>query len=738
MPAQGRPLTFFPFSSSACPFIKTIKMKRTSIFLSFFITLSASAQTDTVALLPVEVKAVRAGDKAPFTKTNLTKAQIEKQNLGQDLPFILNQTPSVVVNSDAGTGIGYTGIRIRGTDAARTNVTLNGVPFNDAESQGTFFVNLPDFLSSANSIQVQRGVGTSSNGGSSFGASINVNTNEINKEQYLELNNSVGSFNTFKNTIKAGTGLLGDHFTADIRLSQISSDGYVDRAKSDLKSYYFSTAYASEKTGLRFTTFSGKEKTYQSWNGVLEELLKKNRTQNSAGTERTGAPYDNETDNYNQTHYQTFFNQQLKPGLVLSTGLFYVRGKGYYEQYKADRKYANYGIPKPIYGTDTVLRTDLIRQLWLDNHYYGTLFSVQHNKPKTSLIVGGSASNYKGDHFGDVIWAKNGLPEEKFRWYNNRGTKKELNLYTKWQQNISAEWLFYTDFQVRNVHYNLAGFRDHPELSFKNNYFFFNPKAGVSFSKENWLGYASYGIANKEPNRDDFEAGATQAPLPERLRNVEIGLEQRGKTANWGATFFYMNYKNQLVLTGKINDVGAYTRTNIAKSYRAGVELQGAVRVNQWLQASGNLALSKNRILEFTEFIDDYDAGGQKIINYNETSISFSPPIVGAATVTLLGLKGFELNLMSKYVGKQYLDNTENNNRKLDAYFTEDVSLSYLFSKKALKRVRVMAQVNNIFNALYEPNGYTFSYYADGALTTENYYFPMAGTNWMVGLNVRL
>lgn len=700
---------------------------------------TTSDQKDTIELLPVEVKALRANATAPFSKTNLRKAEIEKQNLGQDLPFLLNQTPSVVVNSDAGNGIGYTGIRVRGTDATRINVTLNGIPFNDAESSGTFFVNLPDFASSVNSIQIQRGVGTSSNGAGAFGATINMSTTEVNKQAYLESNNSYGSFNSLKNTIKAGTGLLGNHFTIDGRLSRISSDGYIDRASSNLKSFYVSSAYLSDRTNLRLNVFSGKEKTYQAWYGVSEADLATNRTINYAGMDRPGEPYDNETDNYKQDHYQFLFDQKLGSHLVFNTGLFLVKGKGFYEQYKAGESFADYGLTPLSTGTT---ETDLVRQLWLDNDFYGNIFALQYGKGQTALTFGGAVTNYKGNHFGTVTWTQEPLKEKANRWYDNDGEKADFNIYGKWQQNLSPEWQVFTDLQYRRVHYTTNGFRDNPGILVDETYNFFNPKLGLSFSRNNWLAYASYSVANKEPNRDDFEAGATELPRPEQLHDIELGLERKLASYNFGATLYYMQYKDQLVLTGKINDVGAYTRTNIKNSYRAGVELQGGAVITKWLQASANLALSKNKIKDFNEFVDEYDANwdwaGQDTISYRETDISFSPDVVGSATVHIRPVKELELNLVSKYVGRQYLDNTSNKARSLDPYFTQDLRATYSFQKDWLKNVSFIGQVNNVFNRLYEPNGYTFSYYADTELITENYYFPMAGTNWTLGLNIKL
>ena len=709
-----------------------------AILLCISFTLNAFSQTDTAELLPVEVKTIRASATAPFAKTNLGKAEIEKQNLGQDLPFILNQTPSVVVNADAGNGIGYTGIRIRGTDATRINVTLNGIPFNDPESGGTFFVDLPDFISSVNSIQIQRGVGTSSNGAGSFGATINLNTNTVNRTSYFESNNSFGSFSSLKNTIRLGSGLIEDHFTSDLRLSRISSNGYIDRATSDLKSYYFSTAYLSNKTSIRFNTFSGFEKTYQAWNGVKESDLTTRRTYNSAGTDRPGSPYENETDNYQQDHYQLFFNQKLSEKLNFNTGLFYVRGKGFYEQYKANQKYSSYGLSNQVYGTTVISRSDLIRQLWLDNHFYGNIFSLQYTTSGREITLGGASSKYLGDHYGNVIWAAKGLPSDKVRYYDVDATKSDANIYTKWQENLSNNLQLFTDLQVRRVTHDINGFRKTPSLTVDRSFTFFNPKVGVTYTKGNYISFISYGIANKEPNRADFEASASNQPRPESLYDLELGVERRNRLFNWSAGVYYMKYKDQLVLTGKINDVGAYTRTNIGNSYRAGVELQASAIVSQWLKAAGNLTLSRNKVIDFTEFIDDYTNGGQKSNQYSETDISFSPEIIGGATVTIIPVKQLSVDFLSKYVGKQYLDNTSNEKRKLNPFFTQDVRVIYSISKSFLKNMDFILQVNNIFNKMYEPNGYTFSYYLNNNLISENYYFPMAGTNWMLGLNIRL
>jgi iron complex outermembrane receptor protein len=718
-------------------------MKRILLFvctISFFWAEgqeNEKVKKDSILLLePVELRAIRAGENSPFTKSNLTKKDLKKLNLGADLPFMLNQTPSVVINSDAGNGVGYTGIRIRGTDASRINVTLNGIPFNDAESQGTFFVDLPDFTSSVSSIQIQRGVGTSSNGSSSFGGSINISTNEVNTKSYAEFNNSYGSFKTWKNTIKAGTGLIGDHFTADLRLSNITSDGYIDRASSDLKSYYFSTAYLNKKSSVRFNVFSGKEKTYQAWYGVSENDLQNNRTINYAGTEKPGEPYDNETDNYRQTHYQLFYNQQLSNRIKLNTAFFYINGKGYYEQYKAGEAYADYGITEPMNGNQPITHTDLIRQLWLDNDFYGTIFSLNYRDSIKQLTLGGGLNRYDGNHFGEVIWAEQGLANIH-RWYDQDALKTDLNLYFKEQTKMGKYFSLFYDLQYRKVSYDIYGFRDNPDLVINNDYNFFNPKVGVSFNKNSMSGYFSYSLGQKEPNREDFEAGLDQLPKPEKLNDFEIAVERKTEKYAAGITGYFMDYKDQLVLTGKINDVGAYTRTNIPKSYRLGIELNGSGEINSWFNVSANFSISSNKVKDFTEFIDDYDNGIQKTITYSSTNIAFSPNMVGAATLNFLPVKNVELSLISKYVGKQYLDNTQNESRSLNAYYTQDARMIYSISKNWLREASIIFQLNNVFNKLYEPNGYTFSYIYGGSLTTENYYFPMSGINFAMGLNLK-
>jgi iron complex outermembrane recepter protein len=715
------------------------------VFLSllFFTLFNAHAQNEdsskraALFLEPVEVKAIRATDNAPFAKSTITSKEIKKANLGQDLPYILNQTPSVIINSDAGNGVGYTGLRIRGSDATRINMTINGIPYNDAESQGLFFVNLPDLASSVNDIQIQRGIGSSSNGAGAFGATMNFSTNEVNTAAYASVNNSVGSYNSWKHTIKAGSGLINDHFTIDARLSKISSDGFIDRAATDLKSFYISVAYLTKNSSLRLNVMSGKEKTYQAWNGISEYDLINNRRANYSGTEKPGTPYDNETDNYQQDHYQLFYNRRINSRLEFNTAFFLTRGKGYYENYIAGDSISKYGLPDPIIGNDTVTETDLVRQLWLDNYFYGQIISIQHKGERGLFTAGVGWNIYKGHHYGEVIWANIGFPV-KYRWYNLHSHKKDINAYAKYQYKIINNLEVFGDIQYRRVDYNLEGFRNNPTLFIHNIYDFVNPKAGLTYNLHGTRLYASYAYSSKEPNRDDFEAGAQQQPKPERMHDIEAGAEKKYQKWGWNINAFYMHYKDQLIPTGKINDVGAYTRTNIPSSYRAGIELMTNAVFTKWLTASANLTVSRNKINNFTEYYDDYDDGGQKSNFFSSPDIAFSPSVTGGFNIGIAPFKNAAINLLGKYISRQYLDNTSNTARSLNSYYVQDARVSYSVPNKLFKGLNIIFQVNNLFNKKYEANGYTFSYLYEGKLTTENYYFPQANTNVMFAVNIDL
>ncbi len=713
------------------------KTYRQSIAISSGENMLIIALTPMVLFLePLEVKAVRASDRAPFARTNLVKEQIARNNLGQDIPFLLNQTPSVVVNSDAGNAVGYTGIRIRGSDATRINVTLNGIPYNDAESMGSYFVDVPDLASSTNSIQIQRGVGTSSNGAGAFGATINLSTNEFNEKPYGEINNSYGSFNTWKNTVKVGSGLFNDHFTVDTRVSRISSDGFIDRAKSDLQSFYFSTAYINKKSSLRLNIFSGKEKTYQAWYGVPENLLATNRTYNPAGTEKPGEPYANQTDNYTQTHYQLFFNQSFNSRWSFNTAFFLSRGKGYYEEYKADQAFVKYGLPNIVTPGGTLTTTDLVRQRWLDNYFYGQIASLQYKEGKDELTIGGGWTKYDGKHYGNIAWLQNGNVSKDKRYYDYPATKTDMNVYTKWQHRLATNWYSFVDLQYRHVNHTMNGFEGSPTLIVNRSFDFLNPKAGITYSKNDVQAFLSYALGNKEPNRDDFQASPLSQPKHETMHDVELGIEKR--TALWhvGITLYNMSYVNQLVLTGQINDVGSYTRTNIPKSFRRGIELQAGGVLDTWINVAANLSFSRNKIHSFTEYIDNWDTGNQDAVIHKNTDISFSPSVVGGGTINILPVKNVELSLVSKYVGKEYMDNSQSEQRKLKAFFTEDIRAGWTIKGRVIKEWRIIGQVNNVLNKKYEPNGYTYNYIYNSTLTTENGYYPMAGTNYMLALNI--
>ena len=717
-------------------------------------------------LQPVEVKALRAGEKAPFTKTDITKQEIEKTNLGQDLPFLLAQTPSVVINSDAGNGVGYTAIYIRGTDDSRINMTLNGIPYNDAEEQAIFFVDLPDFASSVNSIQIQRGVGTSSNGAGAFGATINFSTNEFNDKAYAEINNSYGSFDTWKNTVKVGSGLIDDHFTIDARLSRISSNGYIDRATSDLKSLYLSAAWYSQNSSLRFNLIQGTEKTYQAWNGIPEAKYDGNRaaldqhyqdnvgslyftTQdslnlyNSKNRTYNYFTYKDQTDNYWQNHYQLFFNHQFSQHLALNTAAFLTRGYGYYQEYhdqgdSSNAKYTAYGLPPYVAGNDTLQSTSLIRQRWLDNYFFGGIFSLQYKKDNTQLTVGGGWDRFNGKHYGNVVWAQNGGFPDNYQYYYEPAYKVDYNIYAKLQQQLDIHWTAFADLQYRHIDYELDGFDDNPSVLVHQRYNFVNPKAGLTYTNHEWQAYLSYSLASHEPNRDDFEAGVSDQPKPELLQDVELSLQRRTTLYSWSATGYYMRYHNQLTLNGKINDVGDFTRINIPQSYRLGIELQGAIRPVPWFSADGNLALSENKVLNYTEYDDDYDNGGQVSYAYKSTTIAFSPAAVGAANLNFFPLKNTELSLIGKYVSKEYLDNAQKEDRKLAGYYVQNMRAIYTIKGKTLKETNLIFQLNNVLNKKYTPNGYTYSYIYSGQLVTENFLFPMATTNFMLAVNIKL
>lgn len=688
------------------------------------------------------VSATRASSSTPTTFTNVDKSEIAKRNLGQDIPILLNFTPSVVSFSDAGAGVGYTGLRIRGSDQTRINATVNGIPMNDAESHGVFWVNMPDFASSVENVQIQRGVGTSTNGAATFGASLNFQTDTRRDEAYAELDNGFGSFNTWRNTVKAGTGLLNDRFAVDARLSKITSDGYVDRAFSDLSSWFVSGGYYGENNVIKLIAFSGKEQTYQSWYGLPESKLKDDRTHNFY-------TYDNETDNYQQDHYQLIYTGKVGSNWKTNLALHYTYGRGYYEQFRENDRFSRYGLPNVIIGDQVITRTDIIRRRWLDNDFYGFVGSANYisSDGKLDVILGGGANRYDGDHYGEIIWARvAGNINIRDRYYDNNAIKDDRNIYAKATYEIKPGLNLFGDLQVRGINYTFDGVNDDQRVvTGQENYTFFNPKFGFSYEKGSQTWYASYAVANREPTRSDFtDNPITEVPRPEKLNNIEAGVRAKAGNFSYNANFYYMNYRDQLILTGQINDVGAYIRENVKSSYRAGIELDGAYKLSSAWTLGGNIAFSQNKIKEFTEYIDDYSVAEfqQEAITYTNTDIAFSPNVVGSAIIEFKPTKNLSINWLSKYVGQQFLDNTGNDGRALDAFFTNDLRISYSAMPKFFKGLEVNLLINNIFNEVYEPNGYTFSYFVPGEtsgreLVTENFYYPQAGTNFLVGLRMK-
>ncbi|MBI5540059.1 MAG: TonB-dependent receptor [Bacteroidia bacterium] len=688
------------------------------------------------------VQATRVADKTPTTYSTINKEAIAKNNSGQDIPYLLSLTPSMVVSSDAGTGIGYTTINIRGSDVKRINVTVNGIPLNDAESHGVWWVDLPDIASSVENTQIQRGVGTSTNGAGAFGATINMQTFTLNREPYAEVSSSYGSFNTSKNTINVGTGLINKKFAVDARLSKLWSDGYVDRAFSDLKSFYVSGTMYGKSSILKFVTFSGQEHTYQAWYGVPKDSLKTNRTYN---------PYDykNQTDNYWQDNYQLHYSKEINSNLNLNVALHYTRGKGYYENSEPGNSFDSYNLPNAIFGTDTITSTDFINQKWLKNDFYGLTYSLNYKKKRLNTVLGGGWNQYKGDHYGDIIWAKIvTFSGEKYRWYKGTGDKKDLNVFLKTNYLITGNLSLYADLQLRNIDYSIAGFDDNlKDVTQHNAYTFFNPKAGLFYEfNEKQNVYVSFGVAQREPDRGNFvDADSGKIPKPEKLYDLEAGYEFRNAKFMFRGNIFHMKYIDQLIMTGEINNVGAGVMTNVKDSYREGIELEAGYKILKNLQWNANLMLSKNIIPEYTEYVDNWDTWGQDSTVLKNMTISFSPSVIFNNVLQYQPVKNFTIEFASKYVGKQYTDNTTNNkfmstafhdsiytdNRVIDAYFVNNLSLSYSISGKLFKEIQFQFTINNLFNEKYETNAWVYSYISNNKYSDMNGYFPQATRNFM-------
>ena len=710
----------------------------------------------------VLISATRAGNKTPVAYSNVSSDEISKMNMGQDIPYLLQLTPSFVATSDAGAGVGYTNFRIRGTDLNRINVSIDGIPISESESHGTWFVDMPDLASSLENVQVQRGVGTSANGAAAFGGSIDLQTNTLNKDPYSEYRISYGSFNTLKNTIAAGTGLMNGKFTFDVRLSKLKSDGFIDRASSDLKSFFVSGGYYTKKSVLKINVFSGLEETYQSWWGVpsvrlnndmegMQEyennwLYTPEQTQhmiNSDSRTYNYYTYDNQIDHYQQDYYHLHFSHQFNEYLHLNTGLHYRRGHGYYENYKAGEDLKkDYNIPYPVVGNDTVFSSDVVNRKWLDNDFYGLVFALTHKKDRVDFTLGGGWNTYDGDHFGNVIWAQHlGDVAPNYEWYRGNGLKKDFNIYGKFNYQLAKKLNVYADLQYRNINYKITGINDDlRDISQEHDFNFFNPKLGIFFQPtDNQKLYVSFAVANREPNRDNFVDADPNGkqPVHETLHDWEIGYDFQSSNFTAGANLYYMNYKDQLVLTGEINDVGGVIMLNVDKSYRAGLELQTGWKISRNLQWNANATFSKNKIKDFIEYVDDWDTGGQQVFELGTTDLAFSPNFIGNSQILFTPAKNFSISLISNYVGKQYIDNTSNNNRVLDAYFLNNLKVDYNIKTGFFDEIVLHCMVNNLFNEKYESNAWVYSYYLGGERYKQDGYFTQAGTNFLVGIDFK-
>lgn len=728
----------------------------------FFITMPfwvAAQQSDSIKTFNTEeviVTSTRASLNTPTTFSLIKTSDLQKVNLGQDLPILLDFSPSIVTTSDAGAGVGYTGMRIRGSDATRINVTINGIPINDAESHAVFWVNTPDLFSSVEDIQVQRGVGTSTNGPGAFGASVNIRTQNISTKPYGIFAASGGSFNTVKLTAQAASGLIKNKFFVEGRLSKINSSGYIERAASDLWSFFVTAGFQKKNTLLKFVSFGGHEKTYQAWYGVSEEMLKENRRFNIAGTDYGAKenPWRNETDNYGQQHFQLFLSQGFSKGLSLNLGLFTTLGKGYYEQYKVNQKLSRYA---PVF--DSLLnneRTDVIRRRWLDNIFYGSTFSLNYDRKKLNFSLGGLVGQYRGKHFGNIVWNKAGFSfSDKTHYYDNQSLKNDFNFYIKGSYTIAKRVTFFADLQYRHVSYNGNGLdNDKFYIDFNQQWNFFNPKGGITIAASSLHHfYSSVAVGNKEPNRDDVAYG--RAAKSENMIDWEGGYQLRHRNFPLQLNGYYMHYKNQLVLTGKLDDVGNPQRVNVPISFRAGVELNGSlifhskITEREIFKIAYNITYAQSRIKEFTQltptYNDDYELIDTLMLQekFYNTRIAFSPDVIAGLELTGSPLKGLQLSLNTKAVSKQYLDNTQNENKMLKPYTYTNFNAAYTLNFQKERSVTISLLINNLFNFMYSSNGYTFSerYFSNGELSAPvayNYFYPQAGINFLAGIRLKI
>lgn len=674
----------------------------------------------------------RASDYTGTSFTTLTKADIKKADSGLDIPYILDMTPGLITTSDGGTGIGYTAMRIRGSDISRINMTINGIPLNDPESQGAWFVDLPDLAASLNSIQVQRGVGTSVNGPAAFGATIDLQTQGLESLPFGEVSIGYGSFNTQKYRLSGSTGLINNKYTFDFRISKISSDGYIDRATSNLKSFYFSTARYSKNSILRFNIFSGKERTYQAWYGVPKDSLNTNRTYNPYS-------YKDEVDDYTQTHFQLLYTQKVNKYWLINSALHYTKGAGYYENFKENKSLSGYGLNDYIIGNDTISSTDLVQQKWLVNDFYGFTFNANYTIDRLKLVVGGAANQFIGNHFGKIIWSEYALMGKDYEWYRNKGTKTDINIFAKAIYFINSKLNVYGDLQNRIVNYAIDGIHDDlHSLTNKYDFNFFNPKVGMVYKMDHHEVYGSLAVANREPSRNNYrDADINYSPKPEYMEDFELGYAYSQNSRLARINFYYMNYKDQLVETGKVNNVGAPIMTNVDKSYRAGVEFIAGIKPNNYFEWNFNASLSQNKIMDFTEYVDNWDTWGQESKYLGKTDISFSPNIILKNNLNLQLNKNFEIALQSQYIGRQFIDNTSNLNRSLDPYFISNLIVLYNPEIKGLKELTISFRINNLFDEPYESSAWVYRYITGGKEYSMDGYFPQAGINFSTGISLK-
>lgn len=683
----------------------------------------------------VLVSSVRVKADSPITHSNLNKKEIKQRNLGQDIPSLMNYIPSVVTTTDAGNGVGYSGIRVRGSDASRVNVTINGIPYNDQESQVSFWVNLPDFASTTQNLQLQRGVGTSTNGSGAFGASLNILTEAASSEASGSLANSYGSFNTRKHTLKYSTGMLDSNIEISGRLSQIKSDGYIDRATSDLKSYFVQGVYSYENTYIKALTFGGEQETYQAWNGIEGDQLKDDRTYNSAGeyTDKNGNIkfYENEIDSYKQDHYQLHWHQDYNSNWSSKLSLNYTNGRGFFEQYKEDADLDFHDIENA-----PVNEADLIRRRWLDNDYFVVSSDVSYKSKNLNITTGLFYSYYTNDHFGEVIWSEYAGDSEIYdHYYDSNGTKNEYTVFSKATYKFDDQWQAFLDLQGRFITYKTDGLSsDKILLDVDQNYEFFNPKAGLSYQVNNTNQlYASYGKAHREPRRSDFENGITKA---EELDDFELGWRLNKDKLQINTNLYYMHYNNQMVLTGALDDVGSPIRETSGKSYRLGLEVDASILLSSNFSIRPNVAISRNKNLDFYAKLDG------SLQNLGDTNISFSPEIVAGNQFIYHPNDKFQVSLLSKYVGEQYMGNIDAEKSILGDYFVNDINLVYNWTNSPIfESVVFTGLVNNILDVEYESNGFFYTYDINNSNgNTETMgragYYPQAGINFLVGVEL--